>query len=315
MSLKQALLCHFINSPVGLSLSWDSESLEGRLWLCISNTQQRAQLCNSLKSYHLLSIYGYLGLHICESSLQPVKGNSYPIWTGEALVGTKKLIMVPSYTRRRWWDLKWSSAPSKVSDLTCFIDYWQKFGKLNSSKLRDGLQMTQTRSARSHSLCLVGQKEVFRNHRKGLGMSEWRYTHHLGHSGDRMNLGNHKRPHGSLSLLEREGASRVWMWVLLSYALEKGSGEQPVWLSYPSFPITSTPASSPLPWLCWHLVFITSGLPITTPHHPPLQSHPLRFPDCLLHHMMTTVFQESSPNHFLLPNSLERNGKNLKKGS
>lgn len=76
--------------------------------------------------------------------------------------------MVPRYPSRKWWDLEWSSAPCKVSDLMYFIAHGQKFGKENLSVKGESPNATDQVSTPSF---LVGPKEAFRNHREGLGMS------------------------------------------------------------------------------------------------------------------------------------------------
>lgn len=51
ISLKQILLCHFINLPWACLFHETSEPHEGRIWLCTSNTQLKAKINSSLKSY------------------------------------------------------------------------------------------------------------------------------------------------------------------------------------------------------------------------------------------------------------------------
>lgn len=140
--------------------------------------------------------------------------------------------------------------------------------------------MLQTRSACPCSLCLLGPKEASRNHRKGLGMSKQRYTYHESHIDDIINFGNCKHPH-RCCVYWKEKTQAMCKYDFCYNASGKGSGEQKVWLNHTSFPITSTPNSSPIPCLCHHLTFNASSLPVRAPHNPPPHSHPLRLPDCL----------------------------------
>lgn len=65
VSSTQVLLGHLINWPMGPSFPQDSK-LEGRIWLWISRTQQKAKINNGLNSYPLQSAHRFLDLHTFE---------------------------------------------------------------------------------------------------------------------------------------------------------------------------------------------------------------------------------------------------------
>lgn len=96
-SLKQVLPCPFINLPMALSLPWESKPPEGKIWLCISNTQLKAKINNHFLSYHLLSVYGCLHLQIWVFLLAG-KENCYSIFNRWGAQGCKEANCGPQTT-------------------------------------------------------------------------------------------------------------------------------------------------------------------------------------------------------------------------
>ena len=158
--------------------------------------------------------------------------------------------MEPNSIQRLWLNL-----------LDCLLaDFrWTELGKVKR------WSPSITNQVSTPSLCLLGPKEGFGNHRKGLGMTKWRYIYHFGHSGNRINLGHHKQLHGSC-LYWKVKESDTCKGDFSHDAWGKGPGERAVWLSHPSCPVTvhQPPASS---HAC---VDIWSSSPIVCPSRLPI---------------------------------------------
>lgn len=193
----------FINWPMGLLLPGDCEPLEGRIW--ISHTWQKPRPTGASK---VTTDWACVVTWFYHSVLPASHEGAVLFLTGEALTAQRSYFWSPSHTSRKWWNLQWSLALSKVwLNMLCglSVEVWwiwicQSQGII--SKCCKPGQHVLTLSV------LLGSKEDSRNRRKSLEMSKWRYSHHLGHIGDRINLGHRKQPQ-ILCLLEREGAGRV----------------------------------------------------------------------------------------------------------
>ena len=169
LSLKPVSLCPFINLPHGPVFSMRKPAS----W----EPQLKAKINNHLKSYHFLFTDACIYISLSLSSLQG-RRVLIPFLTGEGPRGAKKLIMVSKL--HKWGvvaGLELSSVRSPwINVLHCLLSEACQIELVEISRC---FWMLQTRSACLRALCLLGRNEASRNHRKGLGMSKWRCTHHL----------------------------------------------------------------------------------------------------------------------------------------